>query len=97
MPRTKLPYPAYFRHKRSGRAYVTIDGDQKYLPGEYTTRTTRSSASGFARAKDLLGVKGSRERVRRRMVLGDYLSPGGHEGDPSRTCPVVLRVGSTLP
>ena len=42
MRRPKSDRPAYCRHKRTGRAYVTIDGRQRTLPGDYGSRESRA-------------------------------------------------------
>jgi hypothetical protein len=42
MPRPKSDRPAYCKHKRTGRGYVTIDGQQKTLPGDYDSPESRA-------------------------------------------------------
>ena len=43
MPRPKSDRPAYCRHKRTGRGYVTIDGQQRTLPGAYGSQESRDA------------------------------------------------------
>ena len=43
MPRPKSQTPGYSLHKRSGRAYVTIDGKQHYLPGQHGSPESRAA------------------------------------------------------
>ena len=43
MPRPKSDTPGYSLHKRSGRAYVTIDGKQHYLPGQHGSQESRAA------------------------------------------------------
>lgn len=42
MPRPKSDRPSYCLHRQSGRAYVTIDGHQKLLPGAYDSPESRT-------------------------------------------------------
>ena len=41
MPRPKSDRPAYCLHRQSGRGYVTIDGQQKLLPGAHESESTK--------------------------------------------------------
>jgi integrase len=43
MPRPKSDTPAYCLHKRSGRAYVTLNGRQHLLPGPHESEESRSA------------------------------------------------------
>jgi hypothetical protein len=42
MPRPKSDRPAYCKHKRTGRAFVTINGRQRTLPGAYGSAASRA-------------------------------------------------------
>lgn len=42
MSRPKSDRPAYCKHKRTGRAFVTIDGRQRTLPGAYGSAESRA-------------------------------------------------------
>ncbi len=43
MPRPKCDAPAYCLHKRSGRAYVTLSGQQRMLPGPHGSEESRGA------------------------------------------------------
>ena len=43
MARPKSDRPAYCKHKRTGRAFVTIDGHQRTLPGDYGSEESRAA------------------------------------------------------
>ena len=42
MSRPKSDRPSYCKHKRTGRAFVTIDGKQRTLPGAYGSQESRA-------------------------------------------------------
>ena len=48
MSRPKSDRPSYCRHKRTGRAFVTIDGKQRTLPGPYNSAANREREAGWA-------------------------------------------------
>jgi len=43
MSRPKADTPSYCLHRRSGRAFVTIDGKQRTLPGAFDSAESRAA------------------------------------------------------
>ena len=74
MARPKSDRPTYCLHRQSGRAYVTIDGAQRLLPGDYNSVESRAECKKgrFERSAGNPENKLIHEAIGQLMTIEEY-------------------------